>query len=149
MPNAIKPPGYQWFSYFENLTVRVGVYSGMGMAVTFSAWVVVANRMAWLERFALERNLMALTILILFALVPVVRFYRAPPELLLSGVLAWAILCVVFRLLSLGFTLLEEYYSAFHIFVLGALVYLITATLSWIGTIIWQVRVEHLSGHRH
>jgi len=47
------------------------------------------------------------------------------------------------------FVLLNERYSAFHVFVLGAVVYLICATLSWIGTIIWRVRSADISQLHH
>jgi hypothetical protein len=148
MSDSIKLPGYRWFSFLEDDGIRVGVYSGLGLAITFTSWLVIANRFPAFERFAQERNLSAGIFLLLFALLPVVRFYRAPYELLASGLVAWTMFCVAFRLLSFEFTLLDENYGAFHLFVLGAVVYLITATLSWIGTMIWQVRVEH-SSHIH
>lgn len=148
MPDSIKLPGYRWFSFLENAGVRVGVYTGLGMAISFTTWLVIANRFPVFERFAMERNLGAGVVFAFFALLPIVRFWRSPYDLMASGVIAWLMFCATFWLLSFVFTLLDENYGAFHLFVLGALVYLITATLSWIGTMIWQVRVEH-SSHLH
>lgn len=149
MLGSIKLPGYRWFAFLEDAAIRVGTYTGACLAITFTAWIVAANRVPALEGYALARNLAAVAILTFFALLPILRFYRAPYELLLSGLLAWSILCLTFRLLSFEFTLLDRIYSSFQIFVLGAVVYLISATLSWIGTIIWRVRIEHVSHLHH
>jgi hypothetical protein len=59
---------------------------------------------------------------------------------LISGLMAWSVLTLAYRILSLEFTLLQYYYSSFHVFVLGAVVYLLFATLSWIGMIVWRAR---------
>jgi hypothetical protein len=45
-----------------------------------------------------------------------------------------------YRILSLKFVLLQDYYSTFHVFVLGAVAYLLFATLSWIGMIVLRAR---------
>jgi len=87
----------------------------------------------------MERNIIAAALLGLFACIPLMRFYRSPNDLLLSGLLAWTLLTFTYWIFSFKFVLLEEYYSAFHVFVLGAVSYLIFATISWIGTIIWRV----------
>jgi hypothetical protein len=149
MTGSSKLPSYRWFTFLENAGIRVGVYTGLGLAVSFTTWLVIANRLAIFERFAMERNLGAAVVFAFFALLPILRFYGAPYDLVASGMIAWTMFCVTFWLLSFVFTLLEENYGAFHLFVLGALVYMISATLSWIGTIIWQVRVEHSSRIHH
>jgi hypothetical protein len=71
-----------------------------------------------------------------------------PKELLISGLLAWTLLALTYQVLCFKFVQLEEYYSAFHIFVLGAVSYLVFATVSWIGTIIWRVHAT-TSSHTH
>lgn len=68
---------------------------------------------------------------------------------MVSGLLAWTLLSMTYRLLCMVFVLLDQKYSAFHVFVLGALVYLICATLSWIGMIIWKVRSADISHPHH
>src|SRR5437879_6998503 len=49
-------PGYRWFHVFRNAAIRTGVYVGVCLTLVFSAWLVIANRAPFLERFALERD---------------------------------------------------------------------------------------------
>lgn len=142
-------PGYGWFGFLRNIPVRMGLYTGLCMSVIFAVWLVVANRVAFLEPFAMERNAAAVLLLGFFALLPVLRFFRSPWELLLSSLLGWTLLCLVYRLLALHFTLLEETYTAMHIFVLGAVLYLLSATLSWIFAILRRVRESHETHQSH
>ena len=116
------------------------MYTGVWLSVVFVAWVVIANRVQFLEPLAQQRNVIATLLLALIATMPVLRFLGSPGELLISGLVAWSVLTVAYRILSLKFTLLQYYYSTFHIFVLGAVAYLLFATLSWIGMIVWRTR---------
>jgi hypothetical protein len=121
------------------------VYAGLGLAMVLVAWVFVANRVPALERFALERNIVAAVALGLFAAVPVLRFWRLPGPLLASGLITWSVLALAYRLLCVVFWGLAERYSAVHIFTLGAVLYMIMATISWIGTCIWRARQSNIS----
>jgi uncharacterized membrane protein YvlD (DUF360 family) len=121
------------------------VYAGVGLAMVLVAWVFVANRAPALERFALERNIVAAVALGLFAAVPVLRFWRLPGPLLASGLITWSVLALTYRLLCVVFSGLAERYSAVQIFMLGAVLYMILATLSWIGTCIWRARESNIS----
>lgn len=149
MPESVHLPGYRWLMFLRNVPVRVGIYTGTCLSVVFAMWLVLANRVPLLERLALGRNIAAVIFLVLFASLPVLRFYRSPGDLLVSGLLAWTLLSITYRLLCMVFVLLYEKYSAFHVFVLGAVVYLIFATLSWIGMIIWKVRSADISHPDH
>jgi hypothetical protein len=140
MPANITPPGYRWFDLLRHTPARVGLYTGVWLALVFAAWVLLANRMPFLEPLAQQRNAIATLLLAVIAAMPVLRFLRSPGELLISGLVAWSVLTLVYRLLSLKFFLLQLYYSTFHIFVLGAVAYLLFATLSWIGMIVWRAR---------
>jgi len=113
-----------------------------------TAWLVVANRMPVLERFATERNIAAMVVLALLSTIPLMRFYRLPAKLLISGLISWTILTMTYGILTLFFGGLSEWHSAFQIFMLGAVVYLIVTTVFWIGTIIWRTRASHVS-HPH
>jgi hypothetical protein len=148
MPVFGKFPGYGWFSFLKDVAVRTGIYAGMALSFTFLAWVLIANRAPFLERFAMERNVATGALLILFACIPMMRFYRSPAELLVSGLLAWGLLTMTYRILCLAIALLEPYHSAFQVFVLGTVSYFIFATVSWIGTIIWRVRATDSSHTR-
>jgi hypothetical protein len=140
MIENLRPPGYRWFHVFQNRPVRIGAYTGACLSLVFVAWILVANRIALLEPLARQRNMLASALLILIAAMPVVRFLRSPGELLISGLLAWSLLTLTYRVLTFFFSLLEEYYSGLHVFVLGAVSYLLFATLSWIGMILWRAR---------
>ena len=133
-------PGYSKVHVIKNAAIRTGVYSGVGLSMVLVAWLVVANRAPSLEQFALDRNLAAAVALGLFAAVPVLRFLRLPGPLLASGLVAWSILALTYRLLCVYFWGLAERYSAVQLFTIGAILYMILATLSWIGTCIWRAR---------
>ena len=127
-------PAYEWLHAFRNASVRTGVYVGIFLSAVFSGWVILANRVPFFDRFALLRNLAAVVLLALLALIPVLRFWRMPGDLLASSLLGWFLFSVMYRLLCMDFTGLAERYSAIQIFMLGAVVYMLVVTLSWIGT---------------
>jgi len=149
MPESVHLPGYRWLMFLRNVPVRVGMYTGICLSIVFAMWLVLANRVPLLERLALGRNIVAVVGLVLFASLPILRFYRSPGDLLVSGLLAWTLLSITYRLLCMVFVLLNERYSGFHVFVLGAVTYLVFATLSWIGMIIWKVRSADVSHPHH
>lgn len=138
-------PGYRRLHILKNAAIRTGVYAGVGLALVFTIWVFAANRVPGLESVAQERNLAAAAALLLFAVVPVLRFLRMPGHLLASSLVAWSILAITYRLLSIYFWGLNDRYSAVQVFTLGAVLYMILATLSWIGTCIWRARASDVS----
>jgi hypothetical protein len=121
------------------------VYAGVGLAMVLVAWLFVANRAPALERFALERNIVAAVALVLFASIPILRFLRLPGPLLASSLIAWSILALTYRWLCVVFSGLSERYSSVQVFTLGAVLYMIVATISWIGTCIWRARASNTS----
>lgn len=142
-------PGYATLHVLRNASVRTGVYVGVCLSAILCAWVIVANRAPFLERFALVRNLAAVGVLGLLALIPVLRFWRIPGNLLGSGLVAWTIFSVIYRFLCLYFTGLEARYGAIHVFMVGAVAYLLVVTIAWIGTIIRRARASQLSQPNH
>lgn len=139
-------PGEGLLHALRNRAVRTGIYCGVCLSLVFAGWVVAANRFAFLDHLALERNLAAAGLLVLIAMIPVLRFLRSPGDLLASGLIAWTILSLAYRALSLYFSKLDASYSAFHIFMLGAVAYLLAATLCWLGLCIWRIRGSHSAG---
>lgn len=142
-------PGYHWFHFLRNAAIRTGVYTGVCLATVFTVWLLIANWVPFLDRFALERNIGAAAVLLLLALVPVIRFLRSPGRLVISGLIAWSILTLVYRALCLHFQALSDWHSTFQIFMYGAVVYMIIATLFWIGTTVWKAREAHVSHPNH
>jgi hypothetical protein len=142
-------PGYRWFHVFRNAAIRTGVYVGVCLTLVFSAWLVIANHASFLQLFALERNIAAAVILGFLAGVPVFRFLRWPGHLLASGLIGWFIFSLSYRVLCMVFHALSDWHSTFQVFVLGALVYMILATLSWIVGVIWRAREASASHPNH
>jgi hypothetical protein len=142
-------PGYRWFHVFRNAAVRMGVYVGVCLTLVFTVWLLIANRAPFLERFALERDIAAAAILAFLAALPVFRFLRMPGHLLASGLLGWFIFSVSYRALCLIFRGLSNRLSTFHVFVLGAVVYMILSTLCWVVATIWRAREAHASHPKH
>jgi hypothetical protein len=149
MPVRAHMPGYRRFGVFRNSSVRTGVYVGVCLSLVFIGWILLANRVSFLERFALERNLAAALLLGALALVPILRFVRMPGPLLASSLIGWLIFSLTYRVLCMVFPGLSQRYAATQIFMLGAVVYLIVTTLSWLGTIIWRVRASNESHPNH
>ncbi|HYT23275.1 MAG TPA: hypothetical protein VEW05_23955 [Candidatus Polarisedimenticolia bacterium] len=142
-------PGYRSFHVFRNVAIRTGVYVGVCLTLVFSAWLVIANRAPFLERFALERNIAAAAILGFLAAVPMFRFLRLPGHLLASSLIGWLIFSFSYRVLCLLFRGLSNWHSTPQVFMLGAVVYMILTTLSWIATTIWRAREAHASHPNH
>jgi hypothetical protein len=142
-------PAYGSFHVFRNASVRMGVYVGFVLSVVFSGWVIVANRVPLLDRFALIRNFAAVAVLGLVALIPVLRFWRMPGNLLASSLVAWVLFSLSYRVLCALFVGLAERFSAVQIFVLGAVLYMLLVSLSWIWTIIRRARASHVSHPNH
>jgi cytochrome bd-type quinol oxidase subunit 2 len=142
-------PGYRWFHVFRNVALRIGVYTAVCLALVFTAWLFFANRIPLLDRLALERNIAAAVLLGLFALVPVLRFLSMPGHLMASGLIAWLLFSSYYRVLCFFFHKLSDWHSTFRVFMVGAVVYMILATLTWIGGTIWRVRAAHASHPNH
>jgi hypothetical protein len=131
----------------HHCAVRTGVWSGIGLIVVFTAWLFIANRVSASERFALERNVIAVSILAILFMVPVVRFMWQAGRLLASSLAAWWIFSLAYRLLCIGFSGLSERYTPMRVFILGSVVCMILATLSWIVTLVWRTRESHMASH--
>jgi hypothetical protein len=142
-------PAYGWFRVFRNTSVRTGVYVGIFLSMVLVSWVIVANRVPFLEPFALARNLAAVILIGLLGLIPILRFWRLPGNLLSSSLVGWLIFSLTYRILCIGFPGLAERYSAVQIFVLGAVIYLLVVTLSWIAAIIRRARASSESHPNH
>ncbi len=138
-------PAYEPFHVLRNASVRTGIYVGIILSVVFSGWVIVANHVPSLDRFALARNLVAVVLLGLVALIPVVRFWRMPGNLLASSLVAWLLFSLAYRILCMDFRGLAERFGAVQIFMLGAVLYMLVVSLSWIWTIIRRARASHAS----
>ena len=143
---SVRPPlpVYELTRALRNAATRTGLYTGIGLALIFTAWLFVANRMPALESLAFERNVLGAAAFGLAALVPVLRFARSPGNLLASSLFAWGVLTIAYRALGIYFQALSDRYSTPQILMLGSLVYMILATISWIGTCVWRARAQRV-----
>jgi hypothetical protein len=132
----------------QNVAIRTGVYVGIGLSLILVLWIVLANRVTFFDKFAPARNLAAAAMLALVALFPIIRFLRLPAKLWVSSLVGWTIFSVTYTLLTVAFSGLREHFSGLQIFVLGAVPYMIVATIAWLGKIIWRTWSED-SVHRH
>jgi hypothetical protein len=143
-PSGIPTLHKEWHA-----ALLTGVLAGTGFSLVLAFWLLLANRMPFLERFAWERNLAAAAALALLALLPLLRFFPAPRRMLVCSLMAWTIFSLAYRGFCLFYPALTERIGAFHLFMLGGVVYTIVSTLTWIGTFIWSVRDHHVSPTRH
>lgn len=142
-------PGSRRLDFLPNAAVRTGVYTGVCLSLVFTAWLVIANQVPFLERFAFERNVAGAGVFVFLAAVPVLRFLRWPGNLLASSMIAWVIFSVVYRILCVIYRGLGDWHSSFQVFMVGAVSYMIFTTLSWIGAIIRRARAAEASHPKH
>jgi hypothetical protein len=134
---------------FGSSAVRTGMVVGVGLSLALTGWVYVANGVSIFDRVSFERNLVAAVFIGTMALFPVLRFIREPGDLLVSSLVAWGILTLTYSTLSLFSWAIHDWFTTFQFFMLGTMLYLIAATISWIGTCIWKARAAHLAPPRH
>jgi len=107
------------------------------------AWLLIANRVPALDRFALLRNMAAgAIVIVLLILVPVYRFRRHPSHLFACTFTSWVILTAIYALLQIPFPRLGMRLGTFHFFVLGAVVLGLAASLVWVIHLVWILRSE-------
>ena len=41
MLDSMKLPGYRWFQFLRNCSIRMGIYTGIVLSLVFTAWVMV------------------------------------------------------------------------------------------------------------
>jgi hypothetical protein len=138
-------PGSRRLEFLHNAAMRTGVYTGICLSLVFTAWLVIANQVPFLERFAFERNVAGAGVFVFLAAVPVLRFLRWPGNLLPASMIAWMIFSVVYRILGLVYHGLSDWHSTFQVFMVGAVSYMMFTTLSWIVAIIRRARAAEIS----
>lgn len=138
-------PGSRRLDFLHNAAIHTGVYTGVCLSLVFTAWVVIANQVPFLERFAFERNVAGAGVFVFLAAVPVLRFLRWPGNLLASSMIAWVIFSIVYRILCLIYHGLSDWHSTFQVFMVGAVSYMMFTTISWIVAIIRKARAAEIS----
>jgi hypothetical protein len=116
--------------------LRAGILVGIGLCILSGTWLLVANRVPFLDRFAVARNLAAAAVAGILLLVPVCRFRKSPGQLFLSGLIAWTMLTLGYGAMATQFPALDERLGAFHLFVLGVVVYGLVAAIAWVTQLV-------------
>jgi hypothetical protein len=121
--------------------LRTGLYTGTLLIVTMLGGLVVANRMPDLERYALERNAIFYTLFVLLMLVPVVRFFNRPQQMLTASVLGWVVFVGGYDLAGFYFhSLFDVLRTPFEALVEGAVVYGVLAGACWVAGMLFHAR---------
>lgn len=138
-------PGTQWFLWLRNASLRIGVLTGLYLSVVFAAWLILANRVPLLERFAVERDLAAEAAMLLIAAIPVLKFRNSPARMLVAGLTAWTLLTLTYSGLGIIFERLSSRMAASHLFMLGVVSYGFLCVLDWVFCICAQVHERHVA----
>lgn len=124
-------------------TLKAGLMLGFALSGVAIAWLLIANRIPGLERFALLRNVTAGAVgFLLLILVPVYRFRRHPSHLFGCTLTSWVILTAVYAILQIPFPRLGMRMGTFHFFMLGAVVLGLAAALVWVIHLVLILRSE-------
>jgi hypothetical protein len=114
--------------------LRTGIYTGALLIVVMWVALVVANRMASLESYALERNAGAYGLFLLFMLVPIARFWNRPFRMFASAAIAWILFAATYEAAGMVFHNLFDSLQHTPLLVLmeGIFVYGLFAVGSWV-----------------
>ena len=134
---------------FWTSPVRIGVVVGAALSAVLTVWLYMPSHVSVFDEISAGPNLAAAMRMFFLASIPVLRFLRQPDSLIISSLIAWSILSLTYRTLCLFFWTLGDWHSTFQIFMLGAVLYLIVATISWLGACLWKARAEHTSHSGH
>ena len=139
----IELPGAKWFEWLRNLTLRVGVLTGVYLIMVMVVSVLAANRLHFLEDIADLRNAASYFAFVLVMLVPMVTFRRRPLQLLAAGLLGWLIFALAYNAMGLFFLNLHaRLRPPFNVFMIGVIVYAVVAAASWVVTMALELRSQ-------
>lgn len=129
-------PGAKWFHWLRNITLRVGVLTGVYLTAAMVIAVLAATRLPFLEDVARIRNWVSYGTFLVVMLVPIVSFRRKPLQLLASGVLGWLLFSLAYQGMGFFFPNLHaRLRQPFNVFMVGAIVYGVVAAASWVAQI--------------
>jgi hypothetical protein len=114
----------------------VGVFLGISFSVVGLTWLLLANRVPHLDQFAGERNVALGLAFALLGIVPTFRFMKSPGRNFLCGITGWAILTAIYSVAELVFPRLSTRLSAFHLFVLGCMLFGLLAVVAWVVNLV-------------
>jgi hypothetical protein len=123
--------------------IRTGALEGALLSAILTAWLLIANRVPFFDRFASLRNAIAIASLFLAGLIPIARFRNSAKDVLPAGALGLGIACLCYRAWAIYFEGLADRLGAFQLFVMGLAVYGLASVLLWVGSMIRSARHHH------
>ncbi|HVB86701.1 MAG TPA: hypothetical protein VNK23_08575 [Candidatus Dormibacteraeota bacterium] len=118
--------------------LKFGLYVGFAMIAEMTVALIVINRVATLERFALARNAFFISCFFILALTPVGRFLKSPVRIFSSAMIGWSIFVVGYDLAGLYFDRLFDvlHHGPFLTLIEGGVLYGVCAVGAWVAEMI-------------
>ena len=129
--------------------VRTGAAEGVLLSATLTAWLWIANRVPYFDRFASLRNAAAMAALLIAGLIPIAKFRNSPKDVLPAGALGLGMGCLCYWAWTVYFESLADRMSASRIFVMGIIVYTLVSVILWVVSMIRSARHHHLMAVQH
>jgi len=129
--------------------LATGLYTGALLVIVMFGALVAANRMAWLDNHALERNAAFCGLFVIFMLIPIVRFYSRPIQMFTSAMIAWGMFVVAYYIAGMFFrNLFEVLRTPFQALIEGTVIYGVFAVTSWVVTMALHARRHTIESRR-
>ncbi|HUK53780.1 MAG TPA: hypothetical protein VL099_10875 [Candidatus Binatia bacterium] len=130
--------------------MRTGVLAGVYLTGVMVVALVAANRLPALEPFADLRNWICRGVFLIFALVPIGTFFRAPWKLFVSGASGWLVFTLGYSVAAVVFDNLHTRLniSNLHMLFLGVGSYALVAVALWVVESA-KLTIEHTLAHSH
>ncbi len=125
-------------SAVHNPAFFTGVITGILLSFVMFGWLFAANRTPSLDGVAFLRNWISLGAFGFVMSIPMLRFFRSPGRMFVSGLAGWVLLCVAYASANMYFQNLSNRMAKtpFKLLVMGAAVYAVAAAIAWIMTTI-------------
>lgn len=123
--------------------IRTGAIEGVLLSMILTAWLLMANRVPYFDRFASVRNALAIAALFLSALIPIAKFRNSAKDVLPAGAIGLGMACLVYWAWTVYFENLANRMSASRIFVMGIVAYSMASAILWVGSMIRSARHHH------
>lgn len=143
-------PRSSWSHWLHNVSLRVGVLTGVSLAAVMVVSLVVANRVQMFENFAGIRNAVSWTFFALAMLIPIGRYLNSPAQLFASGVCGWFLFTLAYGVMGFVFENLHSRLNKtpFHVFILGAAFYGLVAVVAWVASMVMDARRRPIGASR-
>ena len=127
-----------------------GLYTGTLLVMVMFGALVAANRLAWLDNRALERNAASYGLFVIFMLIPVVRFLNRPIQMFTSAMIAWVMFVIAYDVAGMLFRNLFEILrrTPFEALIEGSMTYGFLAVVCWVAGMVLHTRHHEITQRR-